>query len=313
MLVFGSKNCIITINTLFLGRALVSKGRSKYKRKKSSSSQNNIGVKSAFSPLSAKELELRATLEHQVTSAFHTSGMALIKLNELRLYRNTHPNFEEFCLDVFGYSSDYAYLKMAAARISQNLSDNLPTNGRHRIPLPTRQRQLRPIVKAKLEADAQLEVWSNAVALAEEKIPSYAIVAEAVRLYLAKDNERENPFVELEVCRIVVKGNSKLKGKGNCWCIVSQVLANSCIVDTWAEEIEVPNENLESMGFNRHQYQNLEDIGVRMTKLHQTGSLDEAALWVLNGLSKLDRSYLTTLEEKLLRVLEAFYIFDDVE
>ncbi|WP_052055916.1 hypothetical protein [Myxosarcina sp. GI1] len=265
-------------------------------------------MNSAFSSLSAEELELRATLEHQVTSSFHTSGMALAKLNELRLYRNTHSNFEEFCLDVFGYSSDYAYLKMAAARIYQNLSDNLPTNGRH-FPLPTRQRQLRPIVKAKLDKDAQLEVWLDAIALAEGKIPSYAIVAEAVRLYLAKDSDRENPFVEREVCRIVVKGNSKLKGKGDCWCIVSQVLANSCMVDTWAEDnIEVPIENLESMGFNKREYKNLEDIGVRMTKLHQTGSLDEAALWVLNGLSKLDRSYLTPLEEKLLQVLEAFYV-----
>lgn len=283
------------------------KGRSKYRGKKSSYSKNNIGVKSVFSPLSTEELELRATLEHQVTSAFHTSGMALIRLNELRLYRNTHSNFEEFCLDVFGYSSDYAYLKMAAARVYQNLSDNLPTNGRHYHPLPTRQRQLRPIVKAKLDKDAQLEVWINAVAIAEGKIPSSSIVAEAVRLYLAEDNERENPFAPSEVCRIVVKGNSKLKGKGNCWCIVSQVLANSCIVDTWSDEIEVPIDNLESMGFNKREYKNLEDIGVRMTKLHQTGSLDEAALWVLNGLSKLDRSYLTSLEEKLLQVLEAEY------
>jgi hypothetical protein len=284
----------------------VSKGRSKYQSKKSSSSQHNIGLKSAFSSLSAEELELRADLEHQVTSSFHTSGMALIQLNELRLYRNTHSNFEEFCLDVFGYSSDYAYLKMAAARVYQNLSDNLPTNGRH-FTLPTRQRQLRPIVKAKLDLNAQLEVWINAVALAEGKIPSSSIVAEAVRLYLAEDNKRENPFVTGEVCRIVVKGNSQLKGKGNCWCIVSQTLDTSCIVDTWCDEIEVPIENLESMDFDERQYQNLEDIGVRMTKLYETGSLDEAALWVLNGLSKLDRSYLTTLEEKLLRVLEAEY------
>lgn len=56
--------------------------------------------------------------------------VALIKLNELRLYRNTHLNFDEFCQDIFGYSSDYAYLKMAAARVYQNLIAHLPTNGR---------------------------------------------------------------------------------------------------------------------------------------------------------------------------------------
>lgn len=75
--------------------------------------------------------------------------MALIQLQELRLYRSTHISFEEFCQDVFSFSRDYAYLKMAAAKVYQNLQDELPTIGRH-LPLPTRQRQLRPIVKANL-------------------------------------------------------------------------------------------------------------------------------------------------------------------
>ena len=44
-----------------------------------------------------------------------------------------------------------------------------------------------------------------------------------------------------------------------------------------------------------------------MTLLHQTGKLDKAALWILDGLAKLDESYLTPLEEKLLQVLEEEY------
>ena len=66
---------------------------------------------------------------------------------------------------------------MAAARVYQNLLDNLPpcsgkpTNGRQQI-LPTRQRQLRPIVKAKLDDDAQVEVWQMAITLAEGKVPT---------------------------------------------------------------------------------------------------------------------------------------------
>ena len=44
------------------------------------------------------------------------------------------------------------------------------------------------------------------------------------------------------------------------------------------------------------------------TKLHQTEKLDKAALWVLEGLAKLDRPQLTSLEEKLLRVIEDFYL-----
>ena len=182
----------------------------------------------AFESLSIEEQKLRSSLEEKVRTAFSSAGMALTEINELRLYRSTHLSFEEFCQDVFGYSSDYAYLKMAAARVYQNLIDNLPlcsdkppTNGRHLI-LPTRQRQLRPIVKAKLDSDAQVQVWNMAIALAEGKVPSSSIVSEAVSLYLDQNDTQLNPLIEGEICQIVVRGNSKLKGLGGSWCIVEE-------------------------------------------------------------------------------------------
>ena len=285
--------------------------RSRYKASKTTT-KDELRL-SVFEPLNAQETELRLSLEQDVKTAFYRSGLALIELNQLRLYRSTHLSFEEFCQDVFGYSSDYAYLKMAAARVYQNLIDNLPpyedkpTNGRQPI-LPTRQRQLRPIVKAKLDADAQVEIWNMAIALADGKIPSGSVVTEAVNLYLDQGNTQLNPFTEGEICRIVVKDNSKLKGKGGSWCIVEEVNDSSCIVNTWNDQLEVPLSNLESTEFDTEQYQNIEDIGVRMTELHQTGKLDKAALWVLNGLAKLDKPYLTTLEENLLQLLENFYL-----
>jgi hypothetical protein len=281
----------------------------KWRKHKSNSSHRNVGAIPVFTPLSADELKFRASLEHQVKSSFYQAGIALIQLNELRLYRSTHLSFEEFCQDVFSFGRDYAYLQMAAARIYQNLLDNLPTIGQH-LPLPTRQRQLRAMIKAKLDGDAQLAVWTSAVALALGKVPTSSIVAEAVRLYLAEDNSLDNPFREGEICRISVRSNSQLKGKGGCWCIVDQVHLSSCTVNTWSDEIEVPIENLESLKFNPEQDRSIENIGVRMTRLHETGSLDEAAVWVLRGLAKLDRPYLTTLEEKLLEVIEAEYGID---
>ena len=264
----------------------------------------------AFESLSIEEQQLRATLEQKVKTAFYVAGIALIELNELRLYRSTHLSFEEFCQDVFGYSSDYAYLKMAAAKVYQNLIDHLPTNGRQ-IPLPTRQRQLRPIVKAKLDDDGQVAVWSMAIALAEQKVPSSSIVSEAVNLYLAEDDTKPNPFKEGEICQIVVRGNSKLKGLGASWCIVEETCDSSCIVNTWNDRLEISVNNLEPQKYDEQQYRAIEDLGVRMTLLHQTGRLDKAALWILEGLAKLDNPYLTPIEEKLLRVLEEFYLFHD--
>ncbi|MDJ0573463.1 MAG: hypothetical protein QNJ53_31100 [Pleurocapsa sp. MO_192.B19] len=70
----------------------------------------------AFESLSIEEQKLRSSLEEKVRTAFSSAGMALIEINELRLYRSTHLSFEEFCQDIFGYSSDYAYLKMGFCR-----------------------------------------------------------------------------------------------------------------------------------------------------------------------------------------------------
>ena len=244
--------------------------------------------------------------------------MALLQLKEERLYRSTHFSFDEFCQEVFGYGSNYAYLKMSAAKVYKNLIDLLPsslvtpTNVRRGI-LPTRQRQLRPIVKAKLNVDAQVEVWQMAIALANGKIPSNSMVSEAVNLYLTEHDTQINSFTEGEVCQIIARGNNQLRGKGGNWCIVEEVQDSSCIVNTWNERLSIHRSNLESKAFDRNEYRAIEDIGVRMTKLHQTGKLDQAALWILNGLAKLNRPNLTPLKEKLLQVLEDFYIFHDVE
>ncbi len=282
------------------------------KRKFSKTTKNELRTP-AFEPLDLRQSQLRSQLIERVGNAFYISGMALLQLKEERLYRSTHFSFDEFCQDIFGYSSDYAYLKMAAAKVYQNIIDNLLpsegklTNGRQQI-LPTRQRQLRPIVKAKLDDDAQVEVWKGAIALAKNQVPSSSIVIEAVNLYLAEDNTQLNPFTEGEICQIVVRDNNKLKGLSGSWCIIEEVNASHCIVNTWNSQLSVPVSNLESKEFNDEEFQAIEDLGVRMTKLHQTGKLDEAALWVLNGLAKLDEPELTPLEEKLLQVLEEFYL-----
>lgn len=300
--VFGSKNGTISSNRFFFGKTIVSNSS----QRQSNSTKYFVGAIPVFTPLSSSELDLRSQLENQVRSAFYTAGMALTQLNELRLYRSTHLSFEEFCQDVFGFSRDYAYLKMAAAKVYQNLLDNLPTSGRQ-VLLPTRQRQLRPIIKAKLEDDVQVQVWQEAVDLAHNHVPTSSIVAQVVRLHQAAEKNLINPFTTGEICRLVVRDNSQLKGKGGCWCIIDQVYLSSCTVNTWSDEFEVPIENLESLGFDAQQYQALENIGVRMTKLYETGSLDQAAFWILNGLAKLNRPYLTTLEEKLLELLEKEY------
>ena len=80
-----------------------------------------------------------------------------------------------------------------------------------------------------------------------------------------------------------------------------------CTVNIWNAEDQVRLKHLKSLDYSQEERQQMEELRVRMTQLHETGRLDEAALWVLRGLGKLTRPYLIPLEEKLLRVLESEY------
>ena len=258
--------------------------------------------------LSPDEQQLLSRLERQVRSAFYLAGQALEQIQTQKLYRSTHENFESYCLETFNFTRDYAYLKIGAARVYHNLLHNLPTNCQHLVILPTKQGQLRPLVKADLRSIEQVQVWSNAVEMAEGRVPSAAVVAKAVRLYLRAEETPNNPFAVREVCRIIARDLSSLRKYNGCWCIISELRDWECVVDTWSQELIVPIENLASWNLSKWQDQQIEDLGVRMTRLYETGNLAPAALWVLNGLAKLDRFYLSPVEEKLLRVLEEEYL-----
>ena len=73
----------------------------------------------AFESLDPEEQQLRSRLITQVGNSFYVSGMALIQLKELRLYRNTHFTFNEFCLNIFGYRARLCLSKNGS---SKNLS-----------------------------------------------------------------------------------------------------------------------------------------------------------------------------------------------
>ena len=135
-------------------------------------------------------------------------------------------------------------------------------------------------------------------------MPTARIVKQVARQY------REpvpNSFTRGEVCVLKSLDNSELRGKNGCWCIVDQVYENSCLVCTWDNDYHVSPENLESFYYSPSECSNLFDIGERMSNLYQTGKLNQAAYWILSGLSKLKRPYLEPLEEKLLQFLEQEY------
>jgi hypothetical protein len=253
--------------------------------------------------LSSQEASLRDKLEAQVKTGFLLRGQALRSIKRLKLYRDKYDSFESYCDEVFGFSMLYIERCMRAAETYYLIEEYLKTNGLNS-PLPTKQRQLRPIFQAHLSPIEAGEVWVMAVNLEMGKVPPASTVKQAVKVYLQHKYPPLNPYSEGQICRI----KSGVPGKQNCWCVVSEVTATKCVVDTWDGRYMVSLDDLQEMKFTREESEQMLDLGERMTALAEVGELDEAAMWVLQGLEKLNRSTLNSIEERLLQLLEEEYL-----
>lgn len=268
------------------------------KRRKSASSKSSELAVIPIAPLTVEEESDRNSLERKVERAFYEAGMALMELRDRRLYRTTHATFEEYCRDRFDYTRRRPYQLIEAAQIYDNLSEKCV---KFLHILPTKEGQVQPL--SQLERESQPLAWETAVEEAGGKVPTGRIVKEVVQR-IKDETSAPVPFRVGEVCQIIAKDNTELRGKSGCWCIVSEVYEFSCLVSTWNSEYLLRPENLKSLGYSSDECKQMENLGVRMTELYETGKLDEAALWVLNGLAKLKTPYLTILESKLLALLE---------
>ena len=253
--------------------------------------------------LSPQESQLRNKLEQQVLTGFVLRGQALRSIKRLKLYRDRFNDFESYCDEVFGFSMLYIERCMLAAETYYSIESYLKTNSLSE-PLPTKQSQLRPIFQAHLSPIEAGEVWVMSVNLAAEKVPPKVTVEKAVKAYLNQKYPPINPLSEGEICRI----KSGVPGKQNCWCVVSEVRANECVVDTWDSQYIVSGDDLSPMKLTHDESEQMLDLGARMTALADVENLDEAALWVLQGLEKLNRSQHNSIEERLLQLLEDEYL-----
>ena len=268
---------------------------------KSSTSKQQL-VLMPIDPLTIQEESDRMALEKKVERAFYEAGKALKDLRDRRLYRSTHVTFEEYCRDRFDFTRRRPYQLIEASQIYDNLLDKcediMPV-------MPTREGQVRPL--SELDTAQQPIAWETAVEEAGGKVPSGRIVKEVVKR-IKDNNPKPIPFQVGEICQIMTKDNPELRGKGGCWCIIKHIYKLSCQVNTWDNKYVLRLENLKSLGYSPEECQQMVQISDRMNQIHQTGNLDDAALWVLNGLAKLSTPYLTDLEEKLLALLEQEYM-----
>ena len=260
--------------------------------------------------LSETEERDRLHLERRVERAFFEAGKALTELRDRRLYRSTHKTFEEYCRDRFGHSRQQSNYLIAAAGVYENLTtigcqnvanENLTTNGTQI--LPTSERQVRPMTK--LEPQQQQEAWQQAVEQAEGKVPTGRIVKDVVQRMIER-TKVPNTYQIGEVCQIIAKDDSELRGRGGCWAIVSVVNDFSCTVRMWDGEYAVGLQHLKSFNYLPQECEQMQLISDRLARIY-LDSLEETVKSLLQLLGKVNRPYLTAVEEKLLGLIEREY------
>ena len=261
--------------------------------------------------LTEEEQSDRLYLERRVERAVFEAGKALAQLRDRRLYRSTHSTFEEYCKDRFGFERRHPYRLIEASAVFDNLMKMCPNwtqneddpdtvHSEQRQILPTSEGQVRAMTK--LEPQEQHEVWLRAVELAGGKVPTGRIVKDVVQRIMEK-TKVPNTYQIGEVCQILVKDNPELRGKGGCWGIVSQANEFSCTVRMWDGEYAIGLQHLKSYNYLLAECEQMQVICDRISRVYSSG-LEESVQRFLESLGKLNRAYLTALEEKLLGVLE---------
>ena len=212
------------------------------------------------------------------------------------LYRCTHRNFEEYCRDRFGFSYQNANYLIASAKVVDDFDKQCLSNFAQ--PAFDKHSPL-----SQIEPEQQREAWTKAVESAGGKVPSGRIVKDIVQRI--KERVRPpNPYHVGDICRIIASDEPELRGKGGQWCIISEIHEFSCTVKIYQGEITIRLDNLRLIDYSTADCEALARLRDRLHQLYSQ-ELEETAVALVDLLAKLDRPYLTALEEKLLAVLEA--------
>ncbi|MCC5654177.1 hypothetical protein LC609_31240 [Nostoc sp. XA013] len=102
------------------------------------------------------------------------------------------------------------------------------------------------------------------------------------------------------------EGDPKLRGKGWCWAIVSAVNDFRCTMRVWDGEHTVGLQHLKSYEYLTAECEQMQLISDRLARIY-SDSLEETVKSLLQSLGKVNRAYLTAVEEKLLSLIEREY------
>jgi hypothetical protein len=159
-------------------------------------------------PITSSERDRLADLEQAIRSGFRAFievGTALLEIRDNRLYRESHPTFEAYCLDVWGLKQSRAYQLLEAAKVAGNLAVQSSTI----VEVPANEAQVRPLVQ--LKSDQQREVWQEAVQTAPKGKVTAKHVQKTVDRKLGKPTPAPEPDPVIEPQEPA--GKSKVNGQ----------------------------------------------------------------------------------------------------
>lgn len=155
--------------------------------------------------------ECEAVITQGIRS-FYETGKALQEIRDQRLYKETgHSSFEEYCLNKWKFTKDYANKLVASYSVIKELEASQGENNEKPntivSTLPTHETQVRPLTKIK-DPEERLKAWNEVVEKAKEA--EKPITAKDVEAVASKYCTEPKDYSSAEV-RIVGYLNIKYK------------------------------------------------------------------------------------------------------
>lgn len=254
---------------------------------------------SVDSDLSEEEVRLREELEREVVESFYRAGKALLTLQEMKLYRNTHATFEEYVQDVFGFHRVRGYQLIGAAKVIDNLRKCKQFVYTDREILPTTESQCRPL--SKLSPEDQIAVWEESLTESKGKIPAARVIQDVIQ----RIRERKRTPISYQVgdvCEIQVKENPDLSGMGGYVAVVKEIGEFGCTVETIDGEIHVRPEYLKEIPLLEEVKWETQSLVLRLRALRLELPDDALVRYLLKYFAR--KVSLSPLEGKVFRLLE---------
>lgn len=167
----------------------------------------------------SKNLEAYEETIRAHNDSFVEAGLALGSISDQKLHREAYPTFEEYCVEKWGWSRQYAYKLIKAAQAWKYLKDELSPNGD--MQLPKNESQVRELLRLGDEKEEWLRGWKKAVKLAKGHTVTANTVEKAVDSILEKAQDadeqgdgdaEEAPESQLELAlKFIEKARKKVK------------------------------------------------------------------------------------------------------